>query len=420
MPKPSLLFLSHLLPYPPDSGAAIRTFNVLRILSEAFDVTALCFARATESAGAGSPRERAAAMAKFGDIRAFPIPSDLNRARLVYDHLRSTVWRQPYVRYIYDSRAYRSSVAEVLAAKPIDLVHVDSLDLAEYLPEVHHLPTVCVHHNVESALLRRRAAAERFPPSRAYLRFQARLLRRQEQHWCERVNLNVVVSDEDRQQFEELAPRARVITIPNGVDIERYRPGPSGNEGLAFVGGTTWFPNRDALSFFAGEVLPLLRLRRECPPIQWVGTASTADRQQFAGVSALTLTGYVEDERPVMRDAACFIVPLRVGGGTRLKILNAWAMGKAVVSTSIGCEGLEASHGENILIADSPADFAKAIDRVLREPELRKRLGAGGRATAERTYSWQVIGQRMIQIYLSLLQPGYATLSSPAPALARW
>src|SRR5690606_19894173 len=124
------------------------------------------------------------------------------------------------------------------------------------------------------------------------------------------------------------------------------------------------------------EVLPLLEARGQTPGIDWVGTATDAQRERFRGVRNLNLTGYVEDERPAMRNAACFIVPLRVGGGTRLKILNAWAMGKAVVSTSIGCEGLEARDGENILIADTPEAFAAAIDRILRDDVLRKRIGA--------------------------------------------
>ncbi|HEV2130469.1 MAG TPA: glycosyltransferase family 4 protein, partial [Longimicrobiaceae bacterium] len=115
------------------------------------------------------------------------------------------------------------------------------------------------------------------------------------------------------------------------------------------------------------------------------------------------LTGYVEDPRPFVRDAACYVVPLRVGGGTRLKILEAWGMGKAVVSTSIGCEGLDAVDGENILIRDTPETFAEAVRAVLHDPELRGRLGAAARATAERRYSWEVIGGPMVRRYLELI-----------------
>lgn len=403
MSKSKLLFLSHILPYPPDSGAAIRTSNTLRILGGVFDVTALCFARETQSAQAGGIRERAAILREHGDIEAFPIPAERSRVRGIWDHLRSTLTGRPWVRFLYESREYGARLRKELSRDDIALVHVDSLDLLAYLSAVEHLPRVCVHHNVESALLERRARAES-GVRRWYIRHQARLLERAEGKWCPRMDLNVAVSEEDRRAFRDLAPRARFTVFPNGVDVERYAPGPGDGEGLVFVGGTTWFPNRDALAFFHDEILPLLHARGERPPVRWIGSASEEDRAEFGGAEGLTLTGYVEDERPLMREAACFIVPLRVGGGTRLKILNAWAMGLPVVSTTIGCEGLNARDGENILVADTAEEFAEAVTRVTHDPALRDRLARAGREVAVSHYSWDVIGKRMVEAYQAVLE----------------
>ena len=175
---------------------------------------------------------------------------------------------------------------------------------------------------------------------------------------------------------------------------------------MVFVGGTNWFPNRDALDFFCEQILPHVQAGGAHVPARWVGSASAEQRRSYRERYGVELTGYVDDVRPFMRDAACHIVPLRAGGGTRLKILNAWAMGMAVVSTSIGCEGLAVVDGENILIRDDPRDFANAVLEVLESEALRRRLGERGRATTERLYSWDVIGQDMIETYLRVAHGG--------------
>jgi glycosyltransferase involved in cell wall biosynthesis len=219
-------------------------------------------------------------------------------------------------------------------------------------------------------------------------------MEREERTWCPRVALNVAVSDADRREFQRLAPAARITVVPNGVDVEKFVPRAAQGGGIVFVGGMTWFPNKDALRYFACEILPLLRAAGNQDEVTWVGRALPGAHDTYSA-QGITLTGYVDDIRPYVQNAACYVVPLRVGGGTRLKILDAWAMGKAVVSTSVGCEGLDARDGWNILIRDDPREFALAVQQVLSDTELRARLGAGARQTAERIYSWRVIGKAM-------------------------
>ena len=402
--RPRLLFLCQTLPYPPDGGVWIRTYHVLRLLADAFDITALCFERAATS-GTHGEHARAATrdgLGRLAAVEVFPIPQRHSRIRFSWDHLRSAAFRRVYTAFVYDSRAFHRRLTELLASTRFDLVHVDSLDLARYLPACRGVPVVCVHHDIESALLRRRATIERSGWRSAYFRYQARRMEEVERRWCARVALNVTVSERDRDRVMRLAPASRIAVVPNGVDTGEFHPDGTEGTGVAYVGGTNPFPNLDALDFFAAEVLPHLRAARREVPVRWIGRASPEQRRHYGARYGIELTGYVADVRPMLREAACHVAPLRVGGGTRLKILNSWAMGKAVVSTSIGCEGLATADGDNILIRDNPKDFARAVLTVLEDDDLRRRLGERGRATVERLYCWNVVGRQMVDSYLTV------------------
>lgn len=408
MSRPRVLFLSHVLPQPPDGGVKIRTHHLLRILARDFSVDALCFFRQAARSDPGDIERAMEALEKYADhVEAFPIPQEESTVRLLWDHVRSTLRRRPYTVFSYESRRYLERLDDALERNSYDLVHVDSLDLSRYLEQISDVPVVCDHHNVESELLRKRAESVGFPPTRMYLRMQADLLAREEEHWCPRVALNVTVSERDRDSLSQRIPDASYTVVPNGVDTEAFSPSEQERgdteSGLVFVGGCTWFPNRDALEFFATDILPIIREFRSDVRVRWVGRAEENTLSHYSQKYGIEMTGYVDDIRPYVHDAACYVVPIRVGGGTRLKILDAWAMGKAVVSTSQGCEGLDARDGENILIRDSSEGFAEAVDRVLSNGELRFRLGQEGRRTAERTYSWKVIGERMNAAYRRLL-----------------
>lgn len=404
--RPRLLFLCQTLPFPPDGGVSIRTYNVLRLLSASFDITGLFFYRTSTRATPAQVEAGLAGLRELAEVEAFPIPQEHSRVRFAWDHLRSVTRRRVYTTYSYYAEPFGERVKELVRTRSFDLVHVDSLDLSGYLPLLTHLPVVCVHHNVESQLLLRRAGTERTRVRAAYIRLQAELMDREEQRWCPRVALNVTVSAEDSATLRGRIPGANYAVVPNGVDIEAFRPSSGSEGGVVFVGGTTWFPNRDGLTFFSEEILPLIRSAGESAPVWWVGRASEEEKQRFSDADGLLITGYVDDIRPYVQNAACYVVPLRVGGGTRLKILDAWAMGKAVVSTSVGCEGLDARDGDNILIRDTPADFADAVRRVLHDSGLRQKLGRNARATAERLYSWEGIGEKMIEEYTRAMRGG--------------
>lgn len=400
--RPRLLFLAPNVPFPPDGGAKIRTYNILRLLSRAFDVTALCFLRHEYGNGSHGVDVRRRGLEPLCRLSTFPLPQEGSRARLGWDHLRSLLRRRVYTAYLYDSADFRAALRDVLARERFDLVHMDSLDLSGYLPELAELPVVCTHHNVESLLLRRRAEREARAWRGRYLAHQAELMEAEERAWCGGIDLNLTVSEPDAQVLRQIAPGARVEVVPNGVDTETFAPAAGVERGVISVGGTNWAPNADALRYFAADVLPRLRAMGQDAPVRWVGYAAPEEQRAFRRDHGIELTGYVDDVRPYLADAACFVVPLRVGGGTRLKILDAWAMGKAVVSTSVGCEGIQAVDGHNLLVRDTPDGFAQAVRDVLKDAGLRRRLGRAARQTVERLYGWDIIGAGMIETYLRL------------------
>jgi len=293
MNRPSLLFLCQTLPYPPDGGVWIRTYHVLRLLSRAFDITALCFERAA-SAGTSIDWKAAAgqeALGKFANVEVFAIPQKHSRLRYGWDHLRSVASGLVYTTYLYESRAFRSRIRQLLQSNRYDLVHVDSLDLARYLPECGSLPIVCVHHDVESALLRRRASVEQNGWRQSYLQFQAGLMENVERCWCERLALNVAVSNQDRTRLQHIAPRSRVAVVPNGVDADEFHPDGQAGTGIAYVGGTSPFPNRDALEFFSDRILPAVRTVVGDVPVRWIGRAAREEQQHYRDRFGIELTG---------------------------------------------------------------------------------------------------------------------------------
>lgn len=402
--RPRILCLSQTLPFPPNSGAKVRTYNVLRQLAREFDLYALCFVRSASVDRVhdiGEPLEDPSG--NFVPCETFPIPQEWSRVRFAVDHGRSVLFRRPYVWYTYASGSYETRLRQLLREEQVDLVHADSLDLARYFPLVAHVPLVCVHHDVQSLLLARRAPHEQTWVRRVYARQQAHLMARLEAHWLPRVSLNVTVSSADRDHYARRAPGARIEVVPNGVDLEYFTPGPeTGRDAALFVGGADWFPNRDAMNYLGREILPRIREQVPRARVVWVGWVD-ADARRLAREVGIEVTGRVPDVRPYLRQAVCSIVPVRIGGGTRIKILDAWAMGLAVVSTSIGCEGLQTEDGVNILIRDDPAAFAEAVVGLLRREITPPEIGKKARATVEQYYGWDRIGEDVRALYRALI-----------------
>ncbi len=395
-----LLFISHRLPFPPHSGAAIRTYNILAELSREYSIDAFCFDRRDPSTTGISLETRIEALAPFARCEVFPIPQQLSRRRLLSDHARSVLTARPYTYYMHDSAPFLRRLREVLREHTYHVIHVDSLDLVRVMSLLPLERVACTHHNVESELLVRRAPAQRRLLPRMYTRLQAALVRRAERTWVPRLACNLCTSAEDLRTLQRLAPGMRGEVIPNGVDDAYFTRGDVPRDGgLVFVGGTSWHPNRDALEWFVDAVLPAIRASGVSAPVAWVGRVTEEERRRYADIEGFTLTGYVDDIRPYLARARCFVAPIRFGGGTRLKMLDAWAMQVPVVATRAAMDGLGPVDGQDCLLAETPPEFGAQIVRLLHDEQLTGRLAAAGRARIEKDFAWGVIGEKLRDLY---------------------
>jgi glycosyltransferase involved in cell wall biosynthesis len=290
-------------------------------------------------------------------------------------------WRVP---------ALTRRVGELLREFRPDVCVADFLVAVPNIPPDGKTPTVLFEHNVEHLIWKRLASVERGFLRRSALELEWRKMRRYESRACTEVDLTLAVSAVDSEILRANAPQAALRDIPTGVDTDYFRPAGAAEVpgAIAFLGSMDWFPNEEGVLYFIESILPAIR--REAPEATFtVIGRNPGPRLQAAAANAdVRLTGTVGDVRPLVASASVVVVPLRVGGGTRLKIFEALAMGKAVVSTSIGAEGLPVVPGEHFLRADHPQDFARDVVQLLREPRRRRELGRAGRALVETRHSW--------------------------------
>jgi glycosyltransferase involved in cell wall biosynthesis len=419
--RETLLVLSQCLPFPPHSGVANRTYHILLQLQQAFDIHLVAFSRRNHQPDIAA-REHAQKALAERLTRVYlpaPLPAERSWIARASAHLSSVLSGRPYTYFEYQSPLFERGLREATMTTRPALVHVDSLDLFGWLEHLPPAPVAVTHHSIESDLLRARA---RRIPSRllaGYLRLQARSVERVEQRLCPALSLNVVMSETDADKLRLLAPGSRTVSIPNGVDTTYFTPaGTDAEPGrLVFIGPTYMYPNRDAIDWFIQESWAPVRQRVPEATLHLIGKDTPTDRARYQAAGSVQCHGYLSDLRDELRRASCSIVPIRIGGGTRLKILDSWAAGVPVVSTSVGCEGLAVRDGENILVRDDPAAFAEAVVAVLTDPALRHRIGASGRLTAEQAYDWRIIGDRLIAAYRELIVTG--PTGGPPGAAAR-
>ncbi|HSN04213.1 MAG TPA: glycosyltransferase [Nitrospira sp.] len=397
-----VLFLSQIVPYPPHGGVLQRGYNLVRELGREARVHLLAFVHPDVLPTEAACRESRAALEKFCEaVEYFPLWPKASPLHRIAGLAAGALSPRPFSVLAHRSAAFQRRVSELIATKNFDVIHVDTIALARFLDKRWSIPAVLTHHNIESQLMERRAGAERGLLARLYLRRETRKLLAYEAEMSGSFDVNVFVSKTDEKTLLERVQGLRTAIVPNGVDVEYFTP----NQGrdmpaLIYTGGMNMFANRDAVMFFLNEIWPLIR--KQVPDVRFfaVGQDPPKELLELAARDAhVVVTGYVTDVRPLVCDASVYVVPLRVGGGTRLKVLDAMAMGKAMVSTSIGCEGLDVRPDEHLLVADSPEQFAEKTVRLLQDPGRRLTLGRTARELVERRYSWRTIGGQLLEAY---------------------
>lgn len=404
----TILAVTSQLPWPLDSGGHIRSFHLLRALARRFDVRLV-----TGSLGRAdsAPFEAEGIHVRLVPLTRLPAHHDLGRVAM------AAVSGTPYVCYArHRHHALNAAVREEFAVAKPDLLYLDHLDSFQVIDSLPRVPTVIDLHNVYSTLVSR-TGDERGAAVRAYLHREARLLDAIERKAVTRADAVMAVSNSDRDHFAGIGGR-NVHVVPNGVDCSHYASLPLGRSSgpplVLYVGTLSWQPNADAVGFLVQKVLPELRTRIPELRIRAIGRNAGGELLRLRDIPGVQILTDVADVRPHLSEAHVLAVPLEAGGGSRLKILEAFAAGLPVVSTPIGAEGIEAQDGTHLLLSGR-SEISEAVFRLIRNPALALRLAANARVLAEQRYDWGHIGKRAASIGESIVgHPLGSTMSGLA------
>lgn len=386
-----ILVLDEEFPYPTNTGKRTRSFNLYRRLAGRFQIRYVGY-------GTDGSIE-AEALRQVGiEPVAVPgrVPSKHGPAfylRLLFNLLSPL----PYIVASHRTETYQDAVLGSLGKFRPDLVLCEWTPYAIYVRKLSSIKTLVSAHNIEADIWQRYYEHEANSLRRWYIGKQWRKVDQFERAAMGWVDGALAVSDLDRSRLLQNNPNLPITVVPNGVDLDYFHPmaQPEHRRHVVFTGSMDWRPNQDAARYFVGEILPLLH--RACPDLEctFVGRSPPADIQALAALPGVHITGTVDDVRPYVEGAAVYVVPLRIGGGSRLKILEALAMGRAVVSTTVGAEGLDVVAGRHVILADDPRAFAESVLQLLDDPKRCLELAIEGRRLVERQYGWDALADKL-------------------------
>ena len=383
-----ILWLKTELLHPVDKGGKIRTYQMLKQINRLHDVTYLTLA---------SDRDAPDAFTRASEYCARLIPVRWSEprkfsARFYSDLALNVSSALPYAIQKYRSAAMKRAIVRERHTRDYDLVVCDFLTPAINYIHSPTRPAVLFQHNVESGIWRRHYETQANRVKKAFFYSQWQKMYRYERDACRAFNAVIAVSQTDRDQMRDEFSVNEVYDVPTGVDTEYFQPLGSRPEpyNLVFTGSMDWMPNEDAIIYFAEKILPQISRRMPHVTLTVVGRNPSRRLKAIAeSNNQIKITGRVDDVRPFIDAASAYVVPLRIGGGTRLKIYEAMAMGRPVISTTVGAEGLPVADGKELLIADEPEDFAEAAIRLLSDARLRKRIGQQARETVCAHHGWE-------------------------------
>jgi len=374
-----------MLPYPPDSGPKIKTWNVIKYLAQTHEVTLVSFVRGDQTADVQALKKYCRAV--------YTVPMVRHPVHDAWAMLRSLLTNQPWMMVRDDRAAMRQLLARLQAENHFDVAHADQLNMGQYAEHITGARKVLDTHNALWLLYKRLASTMRPGPKKWLLERDWRLLKTYEGRLCRQFEAVTAVSDEDKTALEEaMGCASQMVVIPITVDMDEMGwvdRAPQADHVLHF-GTMYWPPNIDGVRWFLDEIWPLVLARRPQTLFDLVGSRPPQEFIARGQADPLVnVTGYVKDPTPYLQSAGAFIVPLRAGGGMRVKILEALSRGLPVISTRLGVEGIAVEHNHNALLADTPQEFADAILRLLADRSLADRLAANGRELVAQRYDYR-------------------------------
>ncbi|RLC79913.1 MAG: glycosyl transferase family 1 [Chloroflexi bacterium] len=383
-----ILFITTRIPYPPINGGTIVTFNTIKYLAlRGHSITLVTF---TEESNRSLEK-----LEKYCKIIIQPEkPKDSLKEILLnfFD-------KKPYKISKYITKGMENLIKNIMLTSTFDIVWIDHLHMAYYgklLKTLFKVPVVLREHNIESKIWERISRNQKNILLKAYILLQYKKFYSYESQICEKFDKCFTISQADKETLKRMNSKINVSVIHAGVDTSYFYPRHIDEEpySIIFVGSMNWLPNIEGVRWFYHKIFPLIKKEIPEAVLYIIGKKPSREIQMLKGKDVV-VTGFVEDVREYMAKAKVFIVPLKAGSGIRIKILNALAMGKAVVSTSIGCEGIEVDNGKNIYIANTPKDFAQKVIRLLNDKKERQRLGKEGLKLIKEKYQWEQIAEQI-------------------------
>lgn len=386
---------------PPDTGGKIRSYNILRELARVHSVTFFCFY-------AAHPNDAHPALEQmFERVVCTPLPLPAPKSRgEIFEYVVRLLASEPYLITKYCRSTVRRTLCALLEQENYEVIVCDFLSPAGVVPWDCGIPKVLFTHNVEAVIWRRHYEVASNPLWKAISWWEWRKTAAAERRYLRLADRVLAVSENDRDTLATFIDPRKITVIPTGVDVDYFQPLALEEvpDSLVFTGSMDWLPNEDAIFYFVEAILPLIKQQLPSVSLEVVGRNPSPRLQGLLKAEkSVRLTGWVEDIRPFLARGSVCIVPLRIGGGTRLKIFEAMAMGKAVVSTAVGAEGLPVESGQNILLADTPSDFAASVVSLLRSPGQRRRLGAAARKLVDENYSWRTAAESFSRVLKDVL-----------------
>ena len=397
---------------PVENGGNIRSFHVLRHLAANHEVTFYSY-----YGGEPDPAyERELGRQLPGSVAVCTGKRELSGPARAFDYLLHLGNQAPYAVSRFASPKVQRQLGDWFREKRFDVAVCDFLDVAVNFPRSLSIPSVLFQHNVESEIWRRHAETAGNPLLRSMYAHEFNKMLRYEQDQVQRFHHVIAVSESDRALMTRWADGSHITVVPTGVDLAAYRPDLKASEPsplITFVGAMDWEPNVDGVDYFCTEIWPAIKAEVPDAKFRIVGRNPVRRVQKLASES-VEVTGRVPSVVEHLQESAVVVVPLRIGGGTRLKIYEAMATARAVVSTTVGAEGLDVHHGRDIMLADDPRSFAQAVIMLLRDRELRRRYEKAAAETAAR-FDWPAIGERFGQVLQSVVErQGFSLQAVPA------
>lgn len=393
-----ILFVTFGLPYPPDIGVRIHDFYLIKNISRHHSVSLLSLITSPQQV------EFLPELRQYCDHIDYVLkgrrPADKNIAEIARCFLNG----RPLAAHPYFYSEMASKIRDVVTERNIDIVQIEHSLMSVYveaIPAGSGCRTVLSFHNVAFNQYKRMAGMKISAGQRLLYRLKGLVMRRWETKYAKKFDKCIVVSPDEGRLLQTIAPDLDISVVENGVDTGLYKllNNAPGNKTLLFVGTMQYPPNIDAVLYFCENIMPLIR--RQIPDVKLIvaGHEPPPEIRRLAEQGNVIVTGYAPDLIPLYERSDVTVVPLRVGGGTRLKILESMALGRAVVSTSLGCEGLSVTDGENMMIADRPSEFAQCVIRLLRDKELKDKIVRNARHLVQTYYDWKIISGKLMALY---------------------